>query len=190
MRQDRFPISIVCAVTAASSRKNFDKPSIATEKSFCNSKGVHSRSKQGLRIYKDHFALQNACWEIPNPFRSAPYRCRLRVFCKTLFQHSAGAHSHHGIVMIAGTGSLSQQANEHSRISFYMWIWPLCAQRHCLLLRFQLPFQNSTERVDIAKMWCPARSIILKLPGAWLHPAMINLIGNFCFYWLRWFSWL
>ena len=47
--------------------KIFDKPSIATEKSFCNSKGVHSRGKQGLRIYKDHFALQNACWEIPNP---------------------------------------------------------------------------------------------------------------------------
>ena len=23
--------------------------------------------KQCLRIYKDHFALQNACWEIPNP---------------------------------------------------------------------------------------------------------------------------
>lgn len=40
MRQGLFPISIVCAVTAASSRKNFDKPSIATEKSFCNSKGV------------------------------------------------------------------------------------------------------------------------------------------------------
>jgi hypothetical protein len=43
MRQGLFPICIVCAVTAVSSRKNFDKPSIATEKSFCNSKGVHSR---------------------------------------------------------------------------------------------------------------------------------------------------
>ena len=67
MRQGLFPICIVCAVTAASSRKNFDKPSIATEKSFCNSKGVHSRSKQCLRIYKDHFALQNACWAQPKP---------------------------------------------------------------------------------------------------------------------------
>ena len=85
MRQGLFPICIVCAVTAASSRKNFDKPSIATEKSFCNSKGVHSSGKQCLRIYKDHFALQNACWEIPNPFRSAPYRCRLRVFAKRSF---------------------------------------------------------------------------------------------------------
>ena len=27
----------------------------------------HSIRKQCLRIYKDHFALQNACWEIPNP---------------------------------------------------------------------------------------------------------------------------
>ena len=84
MRQGLFPICIVCAVTAASSRKNFDKPSIATEKSFCNSKGVHSRSKQCLRIYKDHFALQNACWEIPNPWTTSD-GCRLRVFCKTLF---------------------------------------------------------------------------------------------------------
>ena len=48
-------------------KKKFGKPSIATEKLFCNSKGVHSRSRQCLRIYKDHFALQNACWEIPNP---------------------------------------------------------------------------------------------------------------------------
>ena len=29
--------------------KIFDKPSIATEKSFCNSKGFHSRGKQCLR---------------------------------------------------------------------------------------------------------------------------------------------
>ena len=115
MRQGLFLICIVCAVTAASSRKNFDKPSIATEKSFCNSKGVHSRSKQCLRIYKDHFALQNACWEIPNPWTTSD-GCRLRVFCKTLFQHTAGMRSHHGIVMITGIGIASQQANEHSRI--------------------------------------------------------------------------
>ena len=34
--------------------------------------------KQCLRIYKDHFALQNTCWEIPTPFKSAPSRRRLR----------------------------------------------------------------------------------------------------------------
>ena len=115
MRQGLFPICIVCAVTVTSSRKNFDKPSIATEKSFCNSKGVHSRSKQCLRIYKDHFALQNACWKIPNPWTTSD-GCRLRVFCKTLFQHTAGMRSHHGIVMITGIGIASQQVNEHSRI--------------------------------------------------------------------------
>ena len=27
----------------------------------------YTTSKQCLRIYKDHFALQNACWEIPKP---------------------------------------------------------------------------------------------------------------------------
>lgn len=37
-------------------------------------------------------------------------------FCKTLFQHTAGMRSHHGIVMITGIGIASQQANEHSRI--------------------------------------------------------------------------
>ena len=115
MRQGLLPICIICTVTAASSRKNFDKPSIATEKSFCNSKGVHSSGKQCLRIYKDHFALQNACWEIPNPW-TASDGCRLRVFCKTLFQHTTGMRSHHGIVMITGIGIASQQANEHSRI--------------------------------------------------------------------------
>ena len=115
MRQGLLPICIVCAVIAASSRKNFDKPSIATEKLFCNSKGFHSRSKQCLRIYKDHFALQNACWEIPNPWTTSD-GCRLRVFCKTLFQHTTGMRSHHGIVMITGIGIASQQANEHSRI--------------------------------------------------------------------------
>jgi hypothetical protein len=41
MRQGLFPICIVCALIAAASQKDFDKPSIATEKSFCNSKGVH-----------------------------------------------------------------------------------------------------------------------------------------------------
>ena len=38
----------------------------------------YTTSKQCLRIYKDHFALQNTCWEIPNPFKSAPSRFRLR----------------------------------------------------------------------------------------------------------------
>ena len=84
MRQGLFPISIVCALIAAASQKDFDKSSIATEKSFCNSKSVHSRSKQCLRIYKDHFALQNACWEIPNPWTTSD-GCRLRVFAKRSF---------------------------------------------------------------------------------------------------------
>ena len=38
------------------------------------------------------------------------------AFYKTLFQHTAGMRSHHGIVMITGIGIASQQANEHSRI--------------------------------------------------------------------------
>lgn len=38
----------------------------------------YTTSKQCLRIYKDHFALQNTCWKIPNPFKSAPSRFRLR----------------------------------------------------------------------------------------------------------------
>ena len=38
------------------------------------------------------------------------------AFCKTLFQYSAGVRRHHGIVMITGFGTASQQANEHSEI--------------------------------------------------------------------------
>ena len=38
------------------------------------------------------------------------------AFYKTLFQHTEGMRSHHGIVMITGIGIASQQANEHSRI--------------------------------------------------------------------------
>ena len=88
MRQGLFPICIVCAVTAASSRKNFDKPSIATEKSFCNSKGVHSRSKQCLRIYKDHFCVAKCLLGNPKPFLICTVPMQAARFCKTLFQHS------------------------------------------------------------------------------------------------------
>lgn len=115
MRQGLFPICIVCAVTAVSSRKNFDKPSIATEKSFCNSKGVHSRSKQCLRIYKDHFCIAKCLLGNPKPLNRIR-RMQATRFCKTLFQHTTGMRSHHGIVMITGIGIASQQANEHSRI--------------------------------------------------------------------------
>ena len=115
MRQGLFPICIICAVTAASSRKNFNKPSIATEKSFCNSKGVHSRSKQCLRIYKDHFCVAKCLLGNPKPLNCIR-RMQASRFCKTLFQHSAGVRSYHGIVMVAGLGIASQQANEHGRI--------------------------------------------------------------------------
>ena len=83
MRQGLLPICIVCAVTATSSRKNFDKPSIATEKSFCNSKGVHSRSKQCLRIYKDHFCVAKCLLGNPKPLNYIRWMQATR-FCKTL----------------------------------------------------------------------------------------------------------
>ena len=31
------------------------------------------------------FASQNACWAVPNPLHSAPFRCRLRVFSKRFY---------------------------------------------------------------------------------------------------------
>ena len=31
------------------------------------------------------FALQNACWKIPNPFRSVPCRCRLGIFLRSVY---------------------------------------------------------------------------------------------------------
>ena len=38
-----------------------------------------SRPASSVFVYtKTIFALQNTCWEIPNPFKSAPSRRRLR----------------------------------------------------------------------------------------------------------------
>ena len=99
MRQGLLPICIVCAVTATSSRKNFDKPSIATEKSFCNSKGVHSRSKQCFMVpfWNTEAVLQAMSLYIQRPLPcksllsaaqtrcSASCRCRLRIFAKCSF---------------------------------------------------------------------------------------------------------
>jgi hypothetical protein len=127
MRQGLFPICIVCAVTATSSRKNFDKPSIATEKSFCNSKGVRIRSKQCFVVpfWNTEAVLQAMSLYIQRllPCKSLlgaaqpvvlPRAMQASHFCKTLFQHTAGMRSHHGIVMITGIGIASQQA-EHAR---------------------------------------------------------------------------
>ena len=46
------------------------------------------------------FALQNACWAVPNPLHSAPFRCRLRVFSKRFYnkKDSLGL-SHEGRVL-------------------------------------------------------------------------------------------
>ena len=125
MRQGLFPICIICAVTVAASWQNFGKPSIATEKSFCNSKGVRIRSKQcklvptcdfWIGFFKIQF--QNACWEIPNPFRSAPYRCRLRVFTKRFLVRRRSA----------------QPSRKHD--NYRVWGFPISAQMyirlHCL----------------------------------------------------------
>ena len=34
------------------------------------------------------FASQNACWAVPNPLHSAPFRCRLRVFSKRFYLYT------------------------------------------------------------------------------------------------------
>ena len=91
MRQGLLPICIVCAVTATSSRKNFDKPSIATEKSFCNSKGVHSRSKQCLRIYKDHFCVAKCLLGNPKPLNYIRWMQATRFLQNALSAHRRNA---------------------------------------------------------------------------------------------------
>jgi hypothetical protein len=58
-------------------------------------------------------ALQELVGRSPNPlFCLVPMQASR--FCKTLFQHSAGALIHHGSVMLTGVGIASQQA-EHAR---------------------------------------------------------------------------
>ena len=37
-----------------------------------------SRPASSVFVYTKTIALQNTCWEIPNPFKSAPSRRRLR----------------------------------------------------------------------------------------------------------------
>ena len=45
----------------------------------CGQKGRIVVASSAFVRTNANFALQNACWEIPNPFWSAPFRCRLRV---------------------------------------------------------------------------------------------------------------
>ena len=61
------------------------------------------------------FCVAKCLLRTPKPLNCIRWMQASR-FEKTLFQHSAGARSHHGIVMIAGLGIASQQANEHGRI--------------------------------------------------------------------------
>ena len=130
MRQGLFPICIVCAVTAAPSRKNFDKPGIATEKSFCNSKGVRIRSKQCFVVpfWYAEALLQAMSLYIQSPLPckslldtaqtrcSASCRCRLRVFQNALSALRRSAQPSRA-VMFTGIGIVSQQA-EYARQIF------------------------------------------------------------------------
>ena len=109
MRQGRFLISIVCALIAAASQKDFDKSSIATEKSFCNSKGVHNSGKQCRRIYICYFALQKYLLGTPKPLNCIR-RMQATRFCKTLFGCAIGVRSNHGSTMITGFEVLPAQA--------------------------------------------------------------------------------
>ena len=131
MRQGLFPICIVCAVTATSSRKNFDKPSIATEKSFCNSKGVHSRSKQCLRIYKDHFCVAKCLLGNPKPLNYIR-RMQAARFTKRSFSTPQECAAITGRDVHRGLGLHPNKQNTHGKFAMPCVFWPLCAQRHCL----------------------------------------------------------
>ena len=147
MRQGLFPICIVCAVTAASSRKNFDKPSIATEKSFCNSKGVCIRSKQCFVVpfWNTEAVLQamSLYTQRPLPCKrllgaaqtrcSASCRCRLHVFAKRSFSTPQERAASRKRDVHRGLGLHPNKQNTHGKVSMPCVFWPLCAQRHCLL---------------------------------------------------------
>ena len=51
--------------------------------SNCGQKGRIVVASRAFVYTNAIFALQNACWAVPNPLHSAPFRCRLRVFPNT-----------------------------------------------------------------------------------------------------------
>ena len=51
----------------------------------CGQKGRIVVASRAFVYTNAIFALQNACWAVPNPLHSAPIRCRLRVFSKRFY---------------------------------------------------------------------------------------------------------
>ena len=51
----------------------------------CGQKGRIVVASRAFVYTNAIFALQNACWAVPNPLHSAPFRCRLRVFSKRFY---------------------------------------------------------------------------------------------------------
>ena len=53
--------------------------------SSCGQKGRIVVASRAFVYTNAIFALQNACWAVPNPLHSAPFRCRLRVCSKHFY---------------------------------------------------------------------------------------------------------
>ena len=51
----------------------------------CGQKGRIVVASRAFVYTNAIFALQNACWAVPYPLHSAPFRCRLRVFSKRFY---------------------------------------------------------------------------------------------------------
>ena len=51
----------------------------------CGQKGRIVVASRAFVYTNAIFALQNACWAVPNPLHSAPFRCRPRVFSKRFY---------------------------------------------------------------------------------------------------------
>lgn len=86
--------------------------------------------KQCLCIYKAP-CLARACWTQPKPV--VLHRADAGfAFFKTLFQHSAGVRSHHGLRCSQGLGLYPNKQNTHGKFSMPCVFEPLYIQRHCL----------------------------------------------------------
>ena len=105
-----------------------------------------------------HIQFQNACWEIPNPFRSAPYRCRLRVFTKRFLVRRRSA----------------QPSRKHD--NYRVWGFPISAQMYIRLHCLRVLWSLSTYP-PILKIILQARPSVFKFN---LKRTVIFCSGGFC----------
>ena len=95
-----------------STKKFWNKLKILRSIQNNNLKGSIAGASRASVYTNAIFALQNACWEFPNPLWSASYRCRLRVPAERFFD---GVHD--SVVYPLGTDPLKRKSADNDFVS-------------------------------------------------------------------------